>query len=413
MLNVKAPDEVLEIISKLPEKLNKHKLSLPFKSETLKTSDAIGRILAVDIVASEDVPGFDRSTVDGYAVRASDTFGCSESIPAVLSLVGEVLMGESASDMFGADSVLAVGSCAAVSTGGELPYGADAVVMVEFSEDYGSGMIGVFKPVAPGNNTIFRGDDVSADDVVLSAGTELKPGDIGILSALGYTSVDVRRRQLVGVISTGDEIVDVSIKPRSGQVRDINTSLLISAVSSFGAIAEDFGIIRDDEEAIRSSVRLAVENCDIVLISGGSSAGARDMTARVIESEGELLLHGIAMKPGKPTILGVVGGKPVFGLPGHPVAAYLVTELFVRPLIAEFMGAELKRSSTRAKLGEAVSANHGRAEYIAVCLDEGIAVPVRGKSGLISSLTGVDGYICIPRDCEGLAKDTEVVVTYF
>jgi len=189
--------------------------------------------------------------------------------------------------------------------------------------------------------------------------------------------------------------------------------MLMAAVSSFGAVPKSFGIIGDNEAAICDAMRLAAQKCDIVLVSGGSSAGVRDLTARVIDSLGELLLHGIAMKPGKPTIFGVIDGKPVFGLPGHPVAAYMVAELFVRPLIAEFMGASVQRRSTGAGLGEAVSANHGRAEFIAVRLVDGVAVPVRGKSGLIAGLTGVDGYICIPRDCEGLAKGSEVVVTYF
>ena len=407
MLNVKTPCEVSEII-----KSRFGGFSL--EAESVKTVDAAGRVLDKDIVSTEDVPGFNRSTVDGYAMRASDTFGCSESSPAVLSLAGEVLMGESADGLFSANDRLAPGTCVAVSTGGEVPSCYDTVVMVEFSEDYGSGMIGIFKPAAPGNNMIFRGDDVAVGDIVLKAGTALTPHDIGILSALGFNEVAVRCKPVIGVISTGDEIVAVTEKPRGGQVRDVNTPMLLAAVSRFGAIAKDFGIIRDDGVAIRSAMLSAVDICDIVLISGGSSAGVRDMTARVIEAEGELLLHGIAMKPGKPTILGLVGGKPVFGLPGHPVAAYLVTELFVRPLIADFMCAVYKSLTTRALLGEAVSSNHGRAEYIAVRLDaSGVAVPVRGKSGLIASLAGVDGYICVPRDCEGLAKGAEVVVTYF
>jgi len=407
LLNVKTPCEVIEIVKN-------SFAGIALKSEYIKTVNATGWVLHQDIVSKEDVPGFNRSTVDGYAVRASDTFGCSESMPAVLSLAGEVLMGESAEAFTGDDVKLAPGTCVAVSTGGDIPSCFDTVVMVEYTEDYGSGMIGIFRPAAPGNNMIFRGDDVNAGDDVLAAGAVLTPHDIGILSALGFAEVAVRCKPVIGVISTGDEIVAVSDVPRGGQVRDVNTPLLMAAVTRFGAVAKDFGIIRDDETAIRSALLAAAQVCDIVLISGGSSAGARDMTSRVIEAEGELLLHGIAMKPGKPTILGVVGGKPVFGLPGHPVAAYLVTELFVRPLIADFMGASVKRYTTKALLSEAVSSNHGRAEYIAVRLDDdGNAHPVRGKSGLIASLAGVDGYICVPRDCEGFSEGTQVKITYF
>jgi len=401
MLNVKTPEGVIELI-------NTRLTCKEFASETIKATDALGRVLLNDIVSEEDVPGFNRSTVDGYAVLASDTFGCSESMPAVLGYKGEVLMGESA------EVDLLPGSCIGVSTGGELPDGANAVVMVENIEDYGSNMVGILKPVAPGNNVIFKGDDVSVGEKILPAGTELTIHDIGILSALGYPQVEVRSKPVVGIISTGDELTEASEVPRSGQIRNVNTPLLIAAVNRFGAKAVDFGIVRDKESEIRQTVRTAVATCDIVLISGGSSAGLRDLTAKVIGLEGELLMHGIAMKPGKPTILGIIKEKPVFGLPGHPVAAYFVTELFVRPLIEQMMGAIAKRLTTKAMLGEAISSNHGRAEYIAVRLDNrGNANPVRGKSGLIASLAGVDGYICVPKDCEGLAEGAEVVVTYF
>jgi len=401
VLIVKTPDEVREIVK---DRFAKN----GFDSEKIKAVDALGRTLHCDIISEEYVPGFNRSTVDGYAVIASDTFGCSESIPAMLTLAGEVLMGESA------DCMLSPGTCLIVPTGGELPEGADAVVMVEHTEDFGGGIVGINKPVAPGNNVIFKGDDVSVGDLVLTAGTELKAHDVGILSALGFYQVDVRNKPVVGVISTGDELVETMKSPGRGQVRDVNTPMLLAAVAAFGASAVNCGIIRDDESAMRTAIRQAAKNCDIVLISGGSSAGSRDMTARVIESEGQLLFHGIAIKPGKPTILGEISSKPVFGLPGHPVAAYLVTELFVRPLVAMMLGAFGKPLTTGARISQAVSSNHGRAEYIVVRLDEdGMALPVKSKSGLITSLAGADGYICIPRDCEGLAAGSQVVVTYF
>jgi molybdopterin molybdotransferase len=401
LLNVKMPDEVCGIIEGLLE-------AVRFSAELVPSVDAVGRVLHKDIISDEDVPGFNRSTVDGYAVFASDTFGCSESLPAVLTVAGEIPMGGSV------EAVLTANSCYIVSTGGALPGGADAVVMVENTEDYGGNMVGIHKSVAPGNNVVQRGDDVSAGVRVLPAGTVLTPHDIGVLATLGYALVEVRKRPVVGVISTGDELVDVSASPRSGQVRNVNTPLLLAAVTRFGAVAKDCGLIGDDESDIRAAVKNAAEVCDLVLVSGGSSAGLRDLTARVIESEGELLMHGIAIKPGKPTILGVVGGKPVFGLPGHPVAAYLVTELFVRMFISGLMGAKVKRRTTVARISEALSSNHGRAEYIAVRLDDsGLAVPVRSKSGLISSLVGVDGYICIERNSEGLVAGAEVVVVYF
>jgi len=400
LLNVKTPDAVTKIIKAQFKPID-------FQVESIPLNAALGRVLHHDIISEEDIPGFNRSMVDGYAVIASDTFGCSESIPAILSVAGEILMGESA------ESTLSQGTCMIVSTGGEIPDQANAVVMFEHAEDYGKGMIGIQKSVAPGNNIIFKGDDVSVGDIALSAGTKLTPHDIGILSALGITIVDVIKKPVVGIISTGDELVPPTDTPGRGQVRDVNTPMLLAAVSSFGAEAKSFDLIEDDEKAIRKTVMSAVQICDIVLISGGSSAGVRDLTARVIASEGELLLHGIAMKPGKPTIFGKINGKPIFGLPGHPVAAYMVTELFVRPLVEILLGAKVKYYSTTAKLSEALSSNHGREEYIVVRLEEGTAHPVRGKSGLIAGLAGVDGYICVPRDCEGLAKGVEVKVVYF
>ena len=400
LINVKTPEEVIKIIKE-------HFKPIDFQAESIVLGAALERVLHDDIISNEDVPGFNRSTVDGYAVIASDTFGCSESIPAIQSVAGEILMGESA------ESVLAPGTCMIVSTGGEIPDKANAVVMFEHTEDYGKGMIGIQKSVAPGNNLIFKGDDVSIGEIVLTAGTKLTPHDIGILSALGISGINVRKKPVIGIISTGDELVPPTDIPGRGQVRDVNTPMLLAAATGFGADAKDFGLIRDDEKAIRKAVLSAVQVCDVVLISGGSSAGARDLTARVIASEGELLLHGIAMKPGKPTILGKINEKPIFGLPGHPVAAYIVTELFVHPLINMLVGAKTKQYTTTAKLSEAISSNHGREEYIAVRLIDGIAHPIRGKSGLITGLAGVDGYICVPRDCEGLAKGADVRVVYF
>ena len=402
MLTVKTPQEAAEVIFSRFYALGGHADAVPVPS-------SLGRVLYGDVVASEFVPGFDRSTVDGYAVIASDTFGCSDSMPAVLTLGGEVLMGEAA------PGALRPGHCVAVPTGGDLPEGADAVVMLEHTEDYGGGLVGIFDPAAPGSNIIFRGDDTSPGDLALRAGTVISPSDIGILSALGYIAVDVRRKPVVGVISTGDELVVPSMAPGRGQVRNVNSPMLAAAMVRAGADARDYGIVRDSEAELRDAVMRAASDCDVVLVSGGSSAGARDMTARVIESAGEVLLHGIAMKPGKPTILGDIGGKPVFGLPGHPVAAFFVTELFVRPLVARLMGAALKRRAVVAEIAEAVSSNHGRAEYMAVFLDDGgrAARPIRGKSGLITNLAGADGYICIPRDSEGLPARAPVEVFLF
>ena len=401
MLQVKTPEEVLCLI---------HDKFRPVSelTEFVPISAAAGRILSEDIIAEEYVPDFNRSTVDGYAVRAADTFGCSDAIPAILSLQGEIRMGEDAG------FALLRENCAYVPTGGALPEGADCAVMLEYTEDYGDGTIGILKPGAPGMNVIFRGDDVYPGKVVLQAGRVLTAQDIGALAAVGKTSVPVSRRLNVGIISTGDELVPPEQKPLPGQVRDVNTALLSALLTEQGAEVHSYGIIVDDEDLLRETVTRAVQECDAVLLSGGSSVGVKDASCRIIESLGELLLHGIALKPGKPTIMGRSGNKPLIGLPGHPVAAFVVARLFVVPLLDRLAGRERPLWSVTAELSESVGANHGRAQVNPCRLirQDGrvLALPIRSKSGLITQLAGADGFFCIERDCEGLPKGAPVQV---
>ncbi len=401
MLHVKTPEEVLALIES--------EFAAVAGKETVSLSAAMGRVLAEDIAAAEYVPDFDRSTVDGYAVRARDTFGCTDAIPAILPLQGEVLMGQ------GAAFALEAEQCVAVPTGGAVPEGADSVVMVEYTEDYGDGTIGVSKSVAPGQNMIFRGDDVYPGKVILTQGRVLSSQDIGALAAIGRVEVPAVKRLTVGVISTGDELVPPEVTPGPGQVRDVNSPMLEAMLGAFGVNVINYGIVIDDEGLLSEKVTKAVSECDAVLLSGGSSVGVKDAACRIIESMGTLLLHGIAIKPGKPTILGKAGVKPLVGLPGHPVAAYFITKLFVLPLLSRLMGRKQEAYTTTAKITESVSANHGRAQYHCCRLErrEGqlYAYPIRGKSGLITTLAGADGYFCIDRDCEGLPKFAEIQVT--
>ncbi len=403
MFTVKTPEEALDII---------RDTFSPLSGEELVPLDAgCGRVLARDITAGEYVPGFDRSTVDGYAVSARDTFGCSDAIPALLSLAGEVLMGEAA------ENALIPASCVYVPTGGAVPEGADAVVMIEYTEDYGDGTIGILRPASPGMNMIYRGDDVYPGKRVLPAGRRLGVSDIGALAAMGITRVPVKKRPVVGIISTGDELIPIEETPAGGQIRDVNSSMLAVLCRQLGADPVCYGIIRDEPEKLTKAVENALAGCDLILISGGSSVGLKDATAGIIENHGRILFHGIAMKPGKPTILGDAGGKPIFGLPGHPVAAFFVSRLFVRAALAVLTGESCLLRTIPAYLGEALSANHGRMEVIGVHLrqeaDALYADPVHTKSGLISSLAGADGYITIPRDCEGLAAGAIVEVNSF
>mgnify|MGYP005759856143 FL=1 len=404
MLTVMTPEELLTRIANTFGPLDR-------PPETVGLDRALGRVLAREILAEEYVPGFDRSTVDGYALRGADTFGCSESIPALLTCEGAVEMGK--------EPAFAVGpyQCAAIPTGGALPEGADAVQMVEHTEDYGGGEIGIVKSVPPGANLIFKGDDVKPGDLVLRKGRRLEPQDVGALAALGVTQVPVVPRLRVGLISTGDELVPPEGDPGPGQVRDVNGPLVAALLVQAGAEAVPLGIVPDREEVLREAVEEALAACDCVVLSGGSSVGEKDAACRVMASLGEVLCHGVAMKPGKPTLLGKAGGKPILGLPGHPVAALFTAKLFLIPLLARLEGRTWKGRTVSAKLAQTVPANHGRAQYTGVTLEEkpdGLwAVPIWGKSGLITTLAGADGFFCVPRDREGIPAGEPVEVSLF
>ena len=403
MLTVKSPEEALSTIEQ--------EFSLCIGEEWVPLHLARGRVLARTVTAEEYVPGFDRSTVDGYAVSAKETFGCSEAIPAMLELGREIGMGEEAGEP------LQKGQARYVPTGGAVPTGADAVVMIEYIENYGDGTVGVLRPAAPGENLIYRGDDVFPGKEVLPAGHVLGAHDIGALAALGKTEVCVRKRPKVGILSTGDELVGVDEIPAPGQVRDVNSAMLAALMEEFGAESLCYGVIEDEKDALYKVLKCVLSECDMVLISGGSSVGAKDATAAVMESLSDVLFHGIAIKPGKPTILGKAGEKPVFGLPGHPVAAYFVGRIFVRAALVAIMGTKLQSDTVPAVLSEPVSANHGRAQYVGVRLKRvnGVlyACPIRGKSGLITALAASDGFFCIPRDCEGVARGERVDVVRY
>ena len=376
-------------------------------AEAVELDDAAGRALANDLVAREGVPPFDRSTVDGFAVVADDTFGCSDALPALLELAGEVEMGVDP------DCVCAPGMCVRIPTGGKVPQGADAVVMLEYCEEYGDGTIGLARAVAPGANIVFENDDVEPGQVLVSADTVLQAHHVGTLASLGFATCEVRKRIKVGIISTGDEIVPVEETPVASQMRDVNAPVLAAAVEACGSEAVRFPIVPDDYDALLETVKEALVACDVVLVSGGSSAGQKDNTARVLKELGDMLFHGVAVKPGKPTMCADVNGVPAFGLPGHPVAAYFMFLELVRPLLARTHRA----MSAHAVLAEGLPSNHGRAELVAIRLEtrEGdvYAVPVRGKSGLISQLSMADGYLEINRNQEGLAAGALVNVQLF
>lgn len=403
MLNVLGSEEVRRILA---EHFGAKSIT---GTETVALTEASGRILAEDVTADCDLPAFDRSTVDGYAVKASDTFGCSESLPAMLRFQGSVAMGECAGEVLEKDS------CIYVPTGGEVPEGADSMVMLEYVQDYGDGFRYIEKSAAPGDNIIRKRDEASVGDTVVRKGVTLTARYIGSLACMGYASVKVYRRPVVGIISTGDELVDITEKPSGALIRDVNTYTLASRVTESGAVPRIYGIIRDEREKLFGAASRAARECDMLLISGGSSVGEKDATAEILEriSGQELLFHGIALKPGKPTICADCGGKALFGLPGHPLASYFVFDMFVRPLILAMGGTGRDAERIRAPLAYAIPSNHGREEIVPVAVEGGKAVPVYSKSGYITALARSDGYTVIPRDCEGRLRGESVEVIMF
>ena len=355
--------------------------------------------MAQDVFASEDIPAFDRTTVDGYAVCAADCFGAGASIPAELEIAGEIAMGEAPAFS------LRRGQCAKISTGGMLPAGADAAVMVEHTDESG-GLCLVYQGVSPGANVTRHGDDIAAGEAALKKGTPLGAAQIGVLALLGVYEVPVFRRPAVAVISTGDELVTGA--PKAGQMRDVNSFLFCAALREFGCEPKMFGAVPDDRAAIRAAMTAGLQSADMVLLSGGSSAGTRDMTVDILGELGEVFFHGVAMKPGKPTIFGMAQGKPVFGLPGHPLAAYFVYRLIVCEALRTLLGLPGEQPVGRARLGVNIPSNHGREEYLCVKKQaDGTLLPLHTKSGIISVLTAADGFIRIPRDAEGLQAGTE------
>lgn len=395
--------------------LASHWPRLKRKSIVCELTQALGRELVEDIVAQEDVPGFTRSAVDGFAVRSCDTFGASEGAPIPLRVIGEVPMGSRA------EMVLNRGEAVAVSTGGMLPLGADAVVMLEHTEALPGGWINVLKPVAPKENVMAEGEDVKKGETVLKAGCRLRPQDLGVLAALGHRVVKVWEPWQVGILATGNEIVPVDTRPGPGQVRDINSYTLWGLVKSCGAEARLYGIVPDDLSCLRERLAQALEESQVVLLSGGSSVGTRDLTLRLLSEWGEegLLFHGVSLRPGKPTLAALIQDRMVFGLPGHPVSAMISFYLFVGPLLkyGRYQDTE-EEPAVEATLARRLSSDAGREDYVRVRLVAGedgglVAVPLPGKSGLISTMVQADGFIRIPLEKAGLEAGSRVKVRVF
>lgn len=374
-------------------------------TEDIPIIESLGRILAKDVVSDIDIPAFARSTMDGYAVRASSTFGSSEGNPAYVMLKGTIRMGDRPGMTIGP------GEAARISTGGMMPQGADGVVMIEHTEPLDETAIEIYKSIAPGQHVIEAGEDFKENAVVLPRGSKIRSQELGLLAAVGRETVPVYKKPVAGIISTGDEVVPVHQKPGPGQIRDINSYTLAGLVQAWGGESRNFGIMADEADILKNACDRALEVSDMVLISGGSSVGTRDCTLEVLSAlpDAEILAHGISISPGKPTILAKTRGKSVWGLPGHAVSAMIVFFTIVRPFLAHISGLNsdgLRSRQIPARLSRNLASAQGRVDFIRVRLiekEDGLwAEPILGKSGLIRTMVMADGIIEIGRDVEGL-----------
>ena len=396
---------------------------LPLETEEVPIFSLLGRVLAEDIICSENVPGFNRSTVDGYAVRSSDTGGASESMPSFLKVIGEVEMGCDASGLR-----VGPGECVYVPTGGMVPAGADAMVMVEYCEAFGTDQMAVYDSVSEGNNMVMAGDDMACGQVVLKRGRKVRPADLGVLASIGKTSALVYKPWKIVILSTGDEIIDPAKTPQPGQVRDVNTYGLFGLAQEYGFDILGFQVVEDDAAVLEQRVAMAMKQADLVILSGGSSQGKKDATASIIGllASSGVLTHGLAVKPGKPTILGFdePSRTALIGLPGHPVAAMILFKEVAGGLWEVLTGQvqEEKKPKAEGIITANLAASPGRKTWQLVKVDfekklagEGevmlpAVTPIWGKSGLIRTLSEADGYLIIDVNDEGVNRGQQVTV---
>lgn len=402
MLRVHSVEETISVLNE-----NFSEYSLPV--ERVSLYDAFNRVNKYDIYSDWDVPDFNRSTVDGYSLKACETFGSSDSIPSEFFKTEQVEMG------IKPDFIIEEQQASYTPTGGYLPEGADSVVMVEYVDEADDTMILVNKPVSPGENVIVKGSDIKKGQLVLKAGEKINSLHLGVLASIGIAEIDVLKELRVGIITTGDEIISPDKKLSPGEIRNSNEYYLFGALKRMGAVPKSFGIVKDNFDDIYNMLNLALKESDIVLITGGSSAGVKDQTANVIDKAGNpgVLIHGISVKPGKPTIIGKINDKPVIGLPGHPGAVAAVSEYFIRHLIS-IIYHKRNKNFIKAVMGFNYGSNNGRAEFLPVVLEKDTdgynAMPLPSGSFQLFNLSRADGCVLIKSELEGLNKGDEVEV---
>ncbi len=398
------PFKLLVSQEKAEELLLEHCLPLS-DTEQIAISAATGRVLASDLKADRDVPPFDRAAMDGYAVIAEDTFGAQDS-DVLLTLKGVIHAGEVS------ESEVTRETCLQIATGSPMPAGADAVVMVEYTEERGDQIL-VTRPVYPGANVSKAGEDIKKNEVVLPAGSFLTPARIGAVAALGMTSIEVYRKPMVAVIPTGREVAPLGEPLKPGHIYDVNSYTLESVLTSNGAEVTRMPVVTDEKDALKQAIQQSL-GTDLVVLSGGSSVGEKDLLAGILEEMGEVLFHGVQIKPGKPTLFGMVQGTPVVGMPGYPTSCLSNAYIFLIPAIRK-MGRLPHHSGhhVSAKLGKRIVSSSGRKQFLTVRIENGIAHPVYKHSGAITSMAKADGYIILPVNLDVIEEGEEVQVTLF
>jgi len=395
----------------LYKKLDRFK---PLSFEKVHIEDSLHRVLYEDVISPVNLPEFRRSTVDGFALKAKNTYGASEKNPSILRLVGEIPMGQIS------DIEVKEEETVKVATGGMVPKGADAVQMVEFTETIDTHTLHTFKSISPLENVIQVGEDVKAGEVVLKQGHLIRPQDIGLMAGIGKTDVFVFLQPRVAIISSGDEIIPIEDVPAPGEVRDINRYTIVSMVKEAGGIPVFLGIAKDRFNDLKEIIELGLREADMVVITGGSSVGTLDLTGEVLKifPGTEILGHGVSIRPGKPTLLADIDGKPFLGLPGHPVSAMVIFHFFGKPLLKILSGLSREvawhKIKVKAKASRNIPSVPGREDYVRVKLEEKEgtlwAHPIFGKSGAISNLVRANGLIRIGIDEEGLEEGEEAEV---
>lgn len=414
LFKVSTPNEVITI---LKDHLNLKEITKN-NIEEVDIKIALHRFLSEEIFAPANLPGFNRSIMDGYAIRAEDSFGATDSLPSYLKIIGEIRMGVRP------EFKINPGEAVKISTGGMLPEGVNAVMMVEYTEQIDDTTVEVRRSISPWENVVREDEDLKIGEIILKKGHRLRPQDMGVLAGIGKTNIKIYRKPKIAIISTGNEIIAAKEKPLIGQVRDINSYTLGACIEEAGGVPVYRGIIKDEVILLEQEIKKTIkeDKIEAVIISGGSSVGVRDITLEVLNRLGKpgVLIHGVSVKPGKPTILAIADNRPIFGLPGHPVSAMIIFDLFVHPLISWLQGEEYSYNSAKeieAELTCNMVSDSGREDYVRVFVykegEKFYAEPILGKSGLISTMVRASGLIKIGLNIEGLEKGSKVMVRLF